>query len=301
MAFSKLFVSFSSQDIDYAEAFVEALKQEVGHDAVFFSPQTIGAGDQYFDRIMQYLNDCDAVILLASASSVGCSERNVPRSKHVTRELKESDDLNLPIYPVDIDGVLKRGTCDAGTRYIIGSYQYLDGERAPGTSSFCHVIEPLISALTHEQAQSQRPVEERLRGALQDGRIADAAAIARPLNIASLPGDAAVLAIIATLRSRDSLDSLRLQDAEQIAQDIRGALDKGCSADMQALGLYAAGVMCKEYFQKRVVQCPLGSYPHLKELAQQLPRLNVANKKLVRGLSKDFRAFEADWFFGGIR
>jgi hypothetical protein len=297
MAARKLFVSFSSKDLAYAEAFVEALAQHVDRDAIFFSPHTIGAGDQYFDRIMQYLTDCDAVILLASATSVGCSLSGTPRSKHVTRELKESDDLNLPIYPVDIDGVLKRGSYDAGTRYMIGSYQYLDGQQA----SLSQVIEPLLSALSDEQAQSEHSAETRLRTALQEGRVGDAAAIAESLTSANLNGDTAVLAIVARLRSRGSLDSLRLNEAEQVAAAIRAALDRRCSSDGLGLGLYIAGLLCKEYFQKRVVQCPLGSYPSLKDQAQQLPRLNIANKKLVRDLSKDFRAFEADWFFGGSR
>lgn len=299
MKSQRLFISFSSRNIDYSDAFVAALAQRIGRDSIFYSPHDIGAGEQYFDSIMKYLENCDAVILLASANSVGCSLSGTPRSKHVTRELKESDDLNLPIYPIDIDGVLKRGSYNTGPRYLIGSSQFIDGQLIPGEHSFSRVIEPLIGALSNKPTLPEISVEERLREALQEGRIEDATAIARPLDIAKLNGDATILAIVADLRSHDSLGNLPLNEAEQIIQEIGKAMQKqNCSPTGQSLGLYTAGVMCKEYFQKRVIQCSLGSYPSLKERARQLPRLSVANKKLVRGISKDFRAFEGDWFFG---
>lgn len=298
MVTRKLFVSFSSQDMDYAEAFVESLAQQIGHDAIFFSPHNIGPGVQYFDPIMQYLSDCDAVILLASATSVGCTLSNTSRSVHVMRELKNSLDLNKPIFPVDIDGVLKRGSCDDGIGYMISCYQYLDGEVA----SFTQVIEPLLAALAGEQAEiNQHVVEERLRKALEEGRISDAVTISQSLNTAKLNGDAAMLSVLAILLSSGSLESLRLTEAEQLSAKIYDAFTRGCSSVGEGLGLYMAGLLSKEYFQKRVVQCPLGSYHSLKERAQQLPRLSITNKKLVRALSKDYRSFEADWFFGRTR
>ncbi|GGW54572.1 toll/interleukin-1 receptor domain-containing protein [Alishewanella tabrizica] len=294
----KIFISFSSKDIDYARAFKQALAQHTGNDCIFFSPDTIDAGDQYYDRIMQFLRGADALILLASAHSVGCNISNITRSKHVMRELKESDDLNIPIYPIDVDGVLERGSYDQGTRYIIGSYQFINGQENLSTNSFSNIIEQLFHVLKNNHAKHAIPIEDQIHVALQENRIQDAVSITRALDISKLNGNALVLSIIVSLYEQGNINSLKLNDAIKTCKNIQISLEKGCSPDKQSLALYVAGVLCKEYFHKRVIQCPLGNYSHLKRIAQQTGRLSVADKKIVRSLSSDFRAFEADWFFG---
>lgn len=296
----KVFISFSSKDTQYAEAFYLALSQIIAVENLFFAPTKIAVGEAYYERIMGFLAQADVLVVLASANSVGCQLANLAPSKHVAREIKEADDLNIPVFPIDIDGVLRRNTYDPSIRYFLGSAQYIDGSAARDFGHFDGVIEAIVGKLTNQESSAIDKWVARLQGHLANGQYADAHAMVEYVQMNSYPPYAQALIIAAKLSSIPRLRRALLQDVSTLENELLQILRMPASTDDdRALVLYMLGVLCVEFYQPNVIQCPAGSFEQLRSHAAALPRMSLASKKLVRGVSDDFRSFESRWFFGG--
>lgn len=298
MALTKLFISFSSKDADYARAFYLALCDVMAPANVFFAPVSIQAGERYFERIMQALNDSDALVVLSSAHSVGCQLANQPPSKHVMREIKAADDLDMPMFPIDIDGVLGRDSYDPGLRYFLGPAQYINGRSAREFGQFGPVLEPLLAKLTGQQRDEKAVWLDTLQRHLANGHYCDAVAMVKSVCLDSYPARARILAVAAKLAECERLLLLTANVAESFSQQLSAVLTApDCGDAERALAYYLLGVLAYEYFRPNVIKSPAGSFDDLRRQAMALPRMPLAEKKLVRAASDDFRRFESEWFF----
>lgn len=296
----KLFISFSSKDVHYAEAFYEALTQTVARENIFFAPTNVLTSEVYYKRIMEFLEETTALIVLASANSVGCTLANTPASKHVEREIKEADDKKIPFFPVDIDGVLKRDTYDAGIRYFLGSAQYCDGQAAREFGNFSPLVASLLDKILGNKESQENSWTSRLSAFLSQQNYCEANAMVAHVCTDSYPPRARILAVAARLSNNDRLNRLSLEKVARQVNELQAALaSHDCDSEDRTLAYYILGVLCREFYQPNVIKCPLGSYSEIREQAKVGARMSLASKKLVRGVSRDFRAFESSWFFSG--
>lgn len=249
---------------------------------------------------MHFLNEADALIILSSVNSIGCSQLGVKASKHVAREIKEADDLNIPMYPVDIDGVMSRNSYDVAVRYFIGKAQYINGELDKTEAGFNHVLAPLLAKLSdNKEADPVNEWQSKLLSHLENARYPEASKMAIHVDLETYPVFCGVLILSAKLSAYPQLIRLPLVEVSAVEQQLRALLERSeCSEVEQGLIYYMLGVLCKEYYQPNVIQCPAGSSEMLKKRAAQLPRMPLKYKKLVRGVSRDFRKFESFWFHG---
>jgi formylglycine-generating enzyme required for sulfatase activity len=90
-----IFVSYSHDDSDYVKRLVDKLESE-GFE-VWYDGRT-RYGDEWWDEIVKAINGCSAFIIVMTPAS--------GQSRWVKREVMLADNLNIPIFPLLLEGDL---------------------------------------------------------------------------------------------------------------------------------------------------------------------------------------------------
>lgn len=106
-----VFVSYTSNDTDYAFLIVKYLEQR-GINC-FIAPRDIDPGRAYAANLMRALEDCKAVVLIASS--------NINNSEHVLNEVDVIVEKKKPILPVFIEEF----DLNDDFRYYLGRKQWI--------------------------------------------------------------------------------------------------------------------------------------------------------------------------------
>ena len=123
-----IFISYSTHDASIAFKIVDFLEQN-GHTC-WIAPRNIRSGLDYTDVINSALEDCSALILVLSSSSV--------QSQFVKKELTTAISLNKTILPFKISQVNLQG----GFMFMLNNVQWIDATSHP-ECMFHHLLEGL--------------------------------------------------------------------------------------------------------------------------------------------------------------
>lgn len=91
-----IFISYASQDADFANVLVEALEQS--GSACWIAPRDVVPGALYAGEIVRAINECSMVVLVLSAQSVA--------SSHVGKELERASSKGRPIIALRTDAAV---------------------------------------------------------------------------------------------------------------------------------------------------------------------------------------------------
>jgi len=89
----EVFISYTTHDLEVARSLMEFL--ETSGIQCFFAPRDIGAGNAYASALMKALEECKAVLLVASDA--------INSSEHVLNEVDVMIEMKKPILPVFIE------------------------------------------------------------------------------------------------------------------------------------------------------------------------------------------------------
>ena len=133
----KIFISYSRNDIEITDKFINALSQ-AGMET-WVDRESIKVGNSWRKEIVEAIDECDAFVFMMSSSSVA--------SKNVHKEIILSQDSNKPIYVVTLEVV----RLPSEIRYQLAGLQFINFPLL----GFEKSAEQLIKALKPHQKKTK--------------------------------------------------------------------------------------------------------------------------------------------------
>jgi hypothetical protein len=140
-----VFVSYASQNADFAKSLVEALERE--QLSCWIAPRDVTPGALYADGIIRAITAAQVFVLVLSKSAI--------ESKHVGKEVERASSKGLPVVTLRIDSA----PLTPALEYFLSESQWIDVEPSRGDEAFTQVINALKPHLSADRIV--RPYRQR--------------------------------------------------------------------------------------------------------------------------------------------
>jgi HEAT repeat protein len=148
---SNVFISFSSEDVDFATRLSEAIKERTGFTTWLYTEQ-LYPGDRWGPAIDQAIEECAALVVVMTPAAA--------QSQYVTYEWAYADGLDRRIIPIH----LKETDLH---RKLKDHYQYIDFRSTPRWDELIDRLKELVGTGVRYKISAPRGASDTLRNAAQ--------------------------------------------------------------------------------------------------------------------------------------
>lgn len=293
----KVFLSYSSRDSEIATRLLQGLKKQGLN--VWFAPERIEGGRYYKEEISVALEECAALILIASEASVGHRGKNLSESVYVRKEIEIAEKDGKVILPIAIDGTLPEEMESHAMRAsLVDTQRAVDLSHGGFTESVCEAACVHLAALVRRQTgtsgqDSETNYTALMEEALLKQDLDGAKGTAAFLNQSPQTGPhQALLAIVANLGHR----RLSRMDSSEVA-NIQREIEQLMRDQDNALGLYLLAILDFTHYRHNALHNNSIRLKEAKSRAKALGGVKPRYRRLARVLLKDKATpFEQEWF-----